>query len=309
MQHFPIVLDDGVGRLLVEDLVRGLSDQLIARQAQEVFAGPIDQNVSQAVRVLDEHGHRNVVDYPIEKVAIAITFLLGAPTVGDVFVSGHAKPAFDHAADDGDRSPVGGLHRPAMRRLPGNAHILLGVAGHAAGREVVLDQFPPARAACHHVGGHPVDFHVSLVAENHAILRIAQQQSLRHVVERDVELQLLSTHALARATDSLHQLAHDEKDEAADRQAGQADRADDGLRVPRPLRERGRRGRRDRDHQRIMRQCLQGGQLVLALGARPDVQEWNCLGALLPDRRLAMGTAAKQNAVAAEQVDCNLVSN
>jgi hypothetical protein len=231
-----------------------------------------------------------------------------------VFVGGYAETALDRAVVDEERAAIGRLALPGVESLRGSllresSHMLPGVARQDAGRIVMRDQIVPGAAVRHHLGRHSVDFHVALVAKNAAGFRIAHQQPLRHVVERRIELQLLSAQSPSRPTDPLHQPAHDEKDEGADRQGGEGDRSDDDLGFLQPLGERGGRGRRDRDHRRIVSERLQGGQLNLSVGDRPWVLEQDVLAVAFPDCCLDVRIAVQEAAVAAKQRDRDLLSD
>ena len=70
-QHLAVARDELIGFLLGENVVIGLADDGLAGDAEELLAGPVEQDKTKVARVLDEDDGRNVVDDGFEKLPSA----------------------------------------------------------------------------------------------------------------------------------------------------------------------------------------------------------------------------------------------
>ena len=67
-QHLAVARHELIGFLLGEDVVIGLADDGVARDAEELLPCPVQQDEAEVARVLDEDDGRNVLDDGFEKL-------------------------------------------------------------------------------------------------------------------------------------------------------------------------------------------------------------------------------------------------
>ena len=114
---------------------------------------------------------------------------LGLDALGDVVMRPDPVLAIlDWPVDHQDSTPVGRLDNPvhygaiAHRRHDFRA-IFFGIDIEASGRDAVLDQFHERAAGLHDRRRQPVHFNVTIIDDKNALVRVEQNDALRHIVE------------------------------------------------------------------------------------------------------------------------------
>ena len=194
--------------------------------------------------------------------------LLGAAALGDVFMGRQPSAVRHRLVDDLDRASVGRRyhHGVAVRDVAQHhLDVLIDVADERAGFLAMGDHVAEAATRLHDVGREAVHLEIPLVADDEMLLRIEQQQALRHVVDGGVEALLFQRQPLLRRAVLLRKLADDEKQQGGDRQRGKSGDRDQDADLLAPVGQRGRCRRRSDDHKRKIRQRARRDQPVLAV--------------------------------------------
>ena len=202
---------DLVGHLLREDVVRGLADHLLARDAEVLLAGAVDQDVAQVVRVLHDDRRRHVLDHRVGEGLAAVALLSArrrsvmsscvttqpVPSGVGWLMTAMMRPSVSSIVVDGRLALASSP--PAARRCSasGSTAKNVPVAMRAWTRSWMR------AAGLHDIGRQPVHLQIALVADHQPARRIEHVEALRHVVEGGVELQLLLAQLAFRRSRSL----------------------------------------------------------------------------------------------------------
>ena len=162
LQQFLVALLDDVRGRRRKDLPHRLSDHLVARDAQKVLAGAVDQDIpAVATGLPDDDRRRNVLDDRIKKRARAAQLFLSPPSLRDVVddaqqITRLAVVTMDNGALGADEldAVLGVMNRPFVIGLLFAARFQFAVARIENVRRVLVEQVvsvPPddlaARAA------------------------------------------------------------------------------------------------------------------------------------------------------------------
>ena len=146
---------------------------------------------------------------------------LGAPALGDIFMRCQPSAVRHRLVDDLNRASVGRRddHGVTMGDV---AHhqldVLIDVADERAGILAMGDHLAEAAARLHDFGREAVHFEISPVADDEMLLRVEQQEALRHVVDGGVEALLLQRQPLLGGAVLVRKLADDKKQQRGNRQ-------------------------------------------------------------------------------------------
>ena len=202
IEHLLVPGGDDVGRAVGEQFADSLADHLVARNAINLFACAIDQDVTKLPRILDADGRRDVVDDEFEELARLADFLLALAQFGDVFVGSDPAAACDRLVDHVNGAAIGQIDGDIaevalaiLRHQLGNVRIRIAVERTSS--FAVRNQLAQADADLRRLRRQAVHFHVPLVAQQKARVIVEHAQTLCHVVERDVEFHFLFANGLA----------------------------------------------------------------------------------------------------------------
>src|SRR5262245_60874007 len=91
--EFDVVCRNRVRDLFRINVVDGLAQYLVAREAEMCLAGAVDHDVAEIACVLDDDGGRHVFDDGGGESLRTIALLLGLAALGDVFMRDHPTVA------------------------------------------------------------------------------------------------------------------------------------------------------------------------------------------------------------------------
>ena len=214
-----------------------------------------------------------------QRIVMGETFdpLLVAPLLGDVFQCRRPAAVRRPLVDQADGAPVGrrgeGVLHLIAAALEKPGAIRIDVAGERADRLAMQNEIAQMATGLHDVGRHPEHVDIGLIADDQTAGGIEQQQALRHVADRGVEMLALLEQLALRGLVLAAKLANDQEHHGDDDDDGERGREElqSGLRPP--VRQHALRpgGCHDQDrkmHQRL--RCPTFSSVNFGLVKRPE---------------------------------------
>ena len=195
IERFGIGLFDQVGARLRNDFTQRLADRRFSREAPERLGRTIGEYELPFDGVLHHHHGRNVVENLVEELPLPFALLFELRLLGDVLEGRHPAAIRHRLIDDAEDPPI--MRLSGLGVGPAGARIgkhfgkdRVGIAGITSRRmppAEELEQGHTDEFAHRHAG----DVGVALVAQHDLAVGIEHGKRLNHVVQGDIQLQLL----------------------------------------------------------------------------------------------------------------------